>query len=807
MSSSSALVFSRKIKHVTVLGSGVMGSRIACHFANIGVNVLLLDIAPDTLNEAEKSKGIELHHPLVKNRIVNESLQQAIKANPAPLYHTSFAERIQTGNFDDNLKDISQSDWVIEVVVENLDIKNRLFDRVEQYRKPGTLVTSNTSGIPIHMMAKGRSEDFRKHFCGTHFFNPPRYLRLLEIIPTPETDAAVVDFLMKYGDLYLGKTTVLCKDTPAFIANRIGVYGIMSTLKIMEELDLSVEDVDKLTGVIIGRPKSATFRTSDVVGLDTLAKVADFLGKVLPDPQEKATFALPQYLLKMLENKWLGDKTGQGFYKKIGSGEQKEILSLNLKTLEYGPQKKSNFATLELTKTVDDLIPRIKILIKGQDKAGEFYRKMFGGLFHYAASCIPSVSDTCSAIDNALCAGFGWDIGPFALWDGIGLEEGIKLIQYAGHTPPAWVLDMKAKQHTHFFRYQHGSSEEYSAQSGDYAPIKGVDNFIILNQIRHQQKIWGNAGSTLLDIGDGVCLLEFHTKMNTLGSEVIEGIHYALSKAEKEFAGLVIGNDGANFSAGANLALVFMYATEQEYDEIDFMVRQFQNTILQIRYASIPVVVAPHQLTLGGACEMALHADHVQAHAETYIGLVELGVGVIPAGCGTKEMAKRVAESYIPGDIELNNLQNAFMNIAMAKVATSAHEAKEMRYLRPQDGITVNRSRLLFDAKNAALQLATQGYMPPQKNPKIKVQGKNALALFKASIHGMLKGGYISEHDAKVANKLAYVISGGDLSYPQLVSEQYLLDLEREAFMSLCGERKTLERIQSVLTKGKPIRN
>ncbi len=798
----------RLIKKVAILGSGVMGSRIACHFANIGAEVLLLDIVPKEPNDAEKAKGLTLEHAPVRNRIVNDALQGALKSNPAPLYDKAFVTRITTGNFDDNLKDIAQYDWVMEVVVENLEIKKSLFEKVEKFRKPGTLITSNTSGIPIHLMIEGRSEDFQKHFCGTHFFNPPRYLKLFEIIPTPKTDPDVINFLSHYADLILGKTPVLCKDTPAFIANRVGIYGIMETLYTTLELGLTVEEVDKLTGPVIGRPKSATFRTGDVVGLDTLIKVANNLYAGLPHDEAKDMFKLPELLVKMDEKKWYGDKTKQGFYKKVaGEGGKSEILSLNLKTLEYGPQAKAKFATLEQTKTIDNLKDRFKVLLSGQDKAGEFYRKTFFGLFKYVSNRIPEISDELYRIDAAMSAGFGWALGPFETWDAVGVEKTVKKMEEAGQKPAQWVYDMLAAGHKSFYKVENGIRKYYDIPGKTYKVIPGTESFIILDNLRENKIVWENSGTTLFDLGDGILNLEFHTKMNTLGGEVIEGINKAITIAEKDFQGLVIANQGENFSAGANLALVFMYAIEQEWDEIDFMVRSFQNTMMRVRYSGIPVVVAPHALALGGGCEITLHADKVVAHAETYIGLVEFGVGLIPAGGGSKEFTVRTSDSFEEGDIQLNNLRNSYMNIATAKVATSAHEAKQMNILRNSDVIVLNRDRQIAQAKAEALTLAEQGYTQPKPRKDIKVLGKSALGMFYAGAHTMLSGKYISEHDVKISQKLAYVMCGGDLSAPSLVSEQYLLDLEREAFVSLCGEKKTLERIQSILNSGKPLRN
>jgi 3-hydroxyacyl-CoA dehydrogenase len=797
----------RTIRKVAVLGSGVMGSAIACHFANIGCQVMLLDIAPKELTEEEKNRGLTLGDKLVKNRIVQTSFDRSIKSSPGPLYSKKFISRITLGNFDDDLPKIKDADWTIEVVVENLDVKKKVYEQVEKHRKPGTLITSNTSGIPIHLMAEGRSDDFKKHFCGTHFFNPPRYLKLLEIIPTPETDPSIVSFLMNYGDLYLGKTTVLCKDTPAFIANRVGVFAIMKVVDSMNKLDLNVDEIDKLTGPVIGRPKSATFRTSDVVGLDTLIKVAGNLYKGLTKDESRDYFKLPDVVLKLEENKWLGDKTGQGFYKKTKNAKgETEILTLDLKTLEYKPKAKIKFATLETTKTIDNLKDRFKVLLAGKDKAGEFYRDSFYGLFQYASNRIPEIADELYKIDDAVCAGFGWELGPFETWDAVGIEKSLPAIEQAGYKPAAWVYEMVKEGNKSFYKVEGGLRKYYDIPTRSYKSIPGKEAFIILENLS-DKIVWKNADSKLIDLGDGVVNFSWHTKSFTLGSTVNEGLNKAIDLAEKDFRGLVVGHQGADFSLGANLGLVFMFAIEQEFDEIDFMVRQFQNTVMRLRYSSIPVAVCPQGRTLGGGCEMTMHGDLAQAAAETYIGLVEVGVGLIPGGGGTKEFAKRVSDSLQEGDVELNALQNAFMNIATAKVALSAEEAREMGILREKDRISVNRDRQILDAKSAVIELAEAGYTMPVRERNIRVQGRTGMALFMAGINGMRMGNFISDHDVKIAKWIANVMCGGDLTSPQEVSEQYLLDLEREAFVSLTGEKKTLERIQSILTGGKPLRN
>jgi 3-hydroxyacyl-CoA dehydrogenase len=806
----------RSIKKVAVIGSGIMGSGIACHFANIGVEVLLLDIIPNELTEAEYKKGLTLESKIVRNRLVNEHFQNALKSNPSPIYHPKFASRITTGNTTDDMVKIANVDWIIEVVVERLDIKKLVFEQIEKYRKPGVLVTSNTSGIPIHFMSEGRSEDFQKHFCGTHFFNPARYLKLFEIIPGPQTSTEVLDFLANYGEKFLGKTSVVAKDTPAFIGNRIGIFGIQSLFHLAKELDLTIEEVDKLTGPVIGRPKSATFRTVDLVGLDTLVHVANGIYENCPNDEAHELFKLPDFITKMMENKWLGSKTGQGFYKKSptpalpeGEGAGKsEILSLDLNTLEYRPAKKASFATLELTKTIDKPIDRFKVLVKGTDKAGEFYRKSFAGLFGYVSNRIPEISDELYKIDDAMKAGFGWENGPFEIWDSIGVAQGIEIMKAEGILPATWVTDMLGSGTSSFYSIKEGATYFYNIPNKSQTKVPRQDAFIILNNIRESKKVWSNSGAIIQDLGDGILNLEFQSKMNTIGGDVLQAINKAIDLSEKEYQGLVIGNQGANFSVGANIGMIFMMAVEQEYDELNAAIKMFQDTMMRVRYSGIPVVVAPHGMTLGGGCEMSMHADKVVAAAETYIGLVEFGVGVIPGGGGSKEMTLRASDLFRKNDVELNVLQEYFLTVAMAKVSTSAYEAFDLGVLQHgKDVVVVNKDRQIAEAKKHALLLAEAGYTQPIRRNDIKVLGKQALGMFLVGTDQMVAGKYISEHDKKIANKLAYVMAGGDLSEPTLVSEQYLLDIEREAFLSLCTERKTLERIQFMLTKGKPLRN
>ena len=798
----------RIIKKVAVLGSGVMGSRIACHFAGIGLQVLLLDIAPAALTAAEEAKGATLDQPAVKNRIVNEALAAAIKSNPSPVYHKDVVKKIATGNFTDNMKDIAGCDWIIEVVVERLDIKQSVFTEVEKYRKPGTLITSNTSGIPIHLMAEGRSDDFKKHFCGTHFFNPPRYLRLLEIIPTPHTDPEVTSFLMHYGDLYLGKTTVLCKDTPAFIANRIGVYGIMAIFGLVEKMGLTIDEIDALTGPVIGRPKSATFRTADVVGIDTLVKVANGVADNCPSDEQRAAFTIPAWLEKIVANKWLGDKTNQGFFKKTkGAGGEKEILTLNLQTLEYGPRVKPKFATLEAAKPIDDLKTRLKALCAGQDKAGEFYRHFHYGLFSYISHRIPEISDEIYRVDDAMMAGFGWEIGAFESWDTLGLAKTTEAMKKAGYAVAPWIDEMIAGGFSSFHKVENGKRLYYDLGTKSYKALPGGEAFIVMKNFENQT-VWKNSACRTYHLGDDVLGLEWYTKMGSIGGEVLEGIQKSIALAEEKYKGLVIANEGANFSAGANVGMIFMLAIEQEYDELDMAIRLFQNTMMRARYSAVPVITAPHALTLGGACELSLHSDKVCAAAETYIGLVELGVGLIPGGGGTKEFTLRAADEMHEDEPETITLKNRFLNIATAKVATSAGEGFDLGILRKgQDEISMNQGRRIADAKKSVIEIFDAGYTQPVQRSDVKVLGRSALGALYAGINGMKTANYATEHDALVAKKLAYVMCGGDLSEPTMVTEQYLLDLEREAFLGLTGEKKTLERIQGVLKSGKPVRN
>ena len=799
----------RRIKKVAVIGSGIMGSAIACHFANIGVEVLLLDIVPFSLTEKEEAKRLTLNDKVVRNRLVNDALTASIKSKPAPLYNLKFADRITTGNLDDDIQKVASADWIIEVVVERLDIKKQVFEKLEKYRTPGTLITSNTSGIPIKFMNEGRTEDFQKHFCGTHFFNPPRYLKLFEIIPGPNTSTEVLEFFNSYGEQFLGKTTVIAKDTPAFIGNRIGIYGIQSLFHLVKQMGLTIEEVDKLTGPVIGRPKSATFRTVDVVGLDTLVHVANGIYENCPDDEEHEVFKLPAFVNTLMENKWLGSKSGQGFYKKVKDENGKsQILGLDLETLAYRKGKRATFPTLELTKNVDNVIDRFKILVAGKDKAGEFYRKNFSLMFSYVSKRIPEISDELYKIDDAMKAGFGWEHGPFEIWDAVGIEKGVELMKTIGKEPAAWVSEMLASGITSFYTIKDGTTYYYDIPQKKHKKVPGQDAFIILNNIRKSSEVFKNSGCVVEDLGDGILNLEFQSKMNTIGGDVLAGLNKAIDIAEKDFEGLVVGNQGANFSVGANIGMIFMMAVEQEYEELNMAIKYFQDSVMRLRYSTIPTVVAPHGMTLGGGCEVTLHADRVVAAAESYIGLVEFGVGVIPGGGGSKEMALRASDLFHKNDVELNVLQEYFLTIGMAKVSTSAYEAYDLGILeKGKDIIIVNKNRQIATAKAVAKSMANLGYTQPVVRKDVKVLGKEALGMFLVGTDSMEASNFISEHDQKIANKLAYVMAGGDLSEPTLVTEQYLLDIEREAFLSLCTERKTLERIEHMLKTGKPLRN
>ena len=796
----------RHIKKAAVLGSGLMGMGIAAHFANIGIEVLLLDIVPFDLTEEQKK------NPAFRNKLGNDALKAAIKSKKLePFQDTNNAKLVTIGNFDDDFDKIADADWIIEVVVERLDIKKQVFEKVEKYRKEGALVTSNTSGIPIHMMLEGRSEDFKKNFCGTHFFNPPRYMRLFEVIPTPETDPAVIDFFMNYGDLYLGKQTVLCKDTPAFIANRVGVYAMAKIFQLTDELGLTITEADKLTGPAIGRPKTGTFRLGDMVGHDTAVKVINGIKDNCPNDEQAGAFELPPYMNFLIENKFYGDKSRQGFYKKTKEKDAKGktiIHGLNLKTMEYGPTEKPNLPSLAKAKNIELLDRRLKHFFEAEDKGGELIRRSLLGLFAYVSNRIPEIADDVYSIDDALKAGFAWEIGPFQYWDMIGISKGVEMAEAQGEQVAQWVKDMAAAGFESFYKVDGGVKKFYDIDSKKYAPLPGVSEYIILDNIREKAPVNKTSESILHDIGDGVLCLEFTSKMNAIGEGVIKGINEAIDIAERDgWKGLVIGNNDPNFTVGANLMMIGMFAFQQEWDQLNFAVKAFQDTVMRCRYSSIPVVAATQGFVFGGGCEMVMHCDAAMCASESYIGLVEVGVGLIPGGAGTKEFALRASDKYFKGDVQMPTLIDKTLTIAQAKVATSAAQGFNMGYLmKDKDSIVMNVKRNIMEAKNKVVALA-HNYTQPVERKDITVLGQAGLAVVYSATNEMLLGKYASEHDIKIAQKLAWVMCGGDLTGQQQVSEQYLLSLEREAFLSLAGEKKTQERIQHMLQTGKPLRN
>ncbi len=801
---------SRRINKVAVLGSGVMGMGIAALFANIGLEVVVLDIVPFDLSEEEKKD------PAARNRLGNAALKAATKAKKIePFYDPKFASKITIGNFDDDFDKISDCDWIIEVVIERLDIKKQVFEKVEKYRKQGSLVTSNTSGIPIHMMLEGRSEDFQKHFCGTHFFNPPRYLRLLEIIPTEKTDPEVVDFFMNYGEIYLGKQMVLCKDTPAFIANRVGVYAMAKIFQLTEELGLSIEEVDQLTGPAIGRPKTGTFALADLVGLDTAEKVIKGIKDNCPNDEQASAFYTPKYLQFLLDNKFYGNKTKKGFYERTKQKDEngrRIKMALNLQTCEYAPAQRIKTPVLGAVKNVESLGGKIRTFFKdsyNDDKGAELIRRSLLGLFAYVSNRIPEISDNVYSIDDALRAGFAWEAGPFQYWDMLGIQKGIELAEADGQSIGQWVKDMVAAGHDSFYKVVDGLTHYYDVASKSYKAMPGAETNIILDNIREHSVVWKNDDCQLHDIGDGVLCFEFRSHMNTLGEGVVRGMMEAIQIAEDgPWRGMVVGNNSTNFSVGANLMLIAGMAYEQDYDELNMAVHAFQQMNMRVRYSTIPIVVATQGFVFGGGCEMAMHADAVVASAESYIGLVEVGVGLLPGGAGTKEFALRASDEFHKDGTHIPTLIDKFKTIAMASVATSAHKAFNEGYLRKgTDRVVLNKDRTLMEAKREVIALADAGYIQPAPRKDIYVLGQTGLGALYVAAESLRLGHYASDHDITIAKKIAYVLCGGDLSSPQKVSEQYLLDIEREAFLSLCGEQKTLERIQAMLTTGKPLRN
>ncbi|WP_224749456.1 3-hydroxyacyl-CoA dehydrogenase/enoyl-CoA hydratase family protein [Polycladospora coralii] len=785
-----------------------MGASIAGHLANVGIPTILLDIVPRELTEKEEKKGLTLEDKVVRNRFAQTGKDRLFKEKPAPLYTKETAELITVGNLEDDFDKLAEVDWIIEVVIENLKIKQELFARIEKIWKPGIIVSSNTSGISINQMVDGRSEEFKKNFLGTHFFNPPRYMKLLEIIPTESTDRELLNEMKAFAEETLGKGVVFAKDTPNFIANRIGTYGLQITLDVMKEMGLGVDEVDAITGRAMGRPKSATFRTLDLVGLDTFVHVAQNVHDTVEDAEEKAAFATSPILAKMVEHKWLGDKTGQGFYKKVKTEKGKEILALDIETMEYRPRKKLKARSLDNAKRAKTLADKLQALVYADDVAGKFAWEVMKKALLYSANRLPEIADDIVAIDDAMKWGFNWDFGPFETWDAIGVEKSVARMREEGETIPKMVEDLLATGETSFYKTVDYKPQAFSI-GGQFGEIDLNEKNISLHSLKEQGKlIKGNKGASLVDIGDDIACLEFHSPKQAIGSDIISLINYTVKEAPKNYRGVVIGNQANNFCVGANIMMMLMEAQDYNWPEIDMMIRQFQGAMGGLRYMDIPVVAAPFGMTLGGGTEVVLPADRVQASAETYMGLVEVGVGLIPGGGGNKEMLLRWTEGVDPKDkVSLQPLANhVFMTIAQAKVSMSGEEARKYKFLRPYDGITANKDHLIHDAKQVALGLANAGYKAPQAR-KIPVVGETGYSVLRLGAYGLLKSGYISEHDYKIASKLAFVLSGGSVPEGTLVDEQYILDLEREAFLSLIGEPKTQQRMQYMLAKGKPLRN
>lgn len=801
-----------KIRKAAVLGAGVMGSRIAAHFANAGIPVYLLDIPPKEPTDKEKKKGLSPGDPAVRNRIVNQGLEDAKKAKPAAFFIPEYAGRITTGNFEDDMNLIADADWIIEAVVERLDIKKKLFEKVELHRKPGTVVSSNTSGIPIRDIAEGRSDDFRQHFLGTHFFNPPRYLRLLEIIRTGETKEEVVHTVSKFGEDVLGRGIVYSNDVPNFIANRIGIFSMMYAVKVMMDEQYTIEEVDQLTGTIIGRQKSATFRTADLVGLDTFVHVANNLYESVPDDEKRDVFKVPDLVTSMVERNMLGDKTKQGFYKKVKENGESKILTLDFQSFDYRERQKANFPSVEMYRNTGDVRERIANLVYSKDRAGEYLWKVLSETLIYTANRLPEITDDIRNVDKAMKWGFGWELGPFEYWDAIGLEKSVSKMKEEGKKIPGWVEEMVKNGMLSFYTIDESGDEHYfHFKEKQYRTAKDRPGFIFLPPIKRKNKtVKSNAGASIIDIGDGVLNLEYHAKMNAIGPDMIQMMNTAVKIADDDgYEGIVIANHAQHFSVGANIMMILMEAQDENWEDLDMIVRRFQNANMSLRYSPKPVVVAPHGMTLAGGCEVTLHSDAVQASAETYIGLVELGVGLIPAGGGTKEFLLRMLErAPAQKDVDLfPYVRQVFETIGMAKVATSAVEARKFGFLRETDGVTMNPEKVIYDAKQRVLAMAKTGYRMPAQRTDIPVLGKAAYANMLVGLYMFREGKYISEYDEHIAKKLAYVLSGGNLVGTQYVSEQYLLDLEREAILSLLGERKTQERIAHMLKKGKPLRN
>lgn len=797
------------INKVAVLGSGTMGAQIAAHCANAGLDVLLLDIAPKELTKQEEARGLTIESKSVRNRIVNAGLESAKKIKPAAFFSPKLAGLIKTGNFEDDLEKLSEVEWVIEAVVEKLEIKRDLLTKVERFLQPNAIISSNTSGIPIKAISEGFSDRFRKHFLGTHFFNPPRYLKLLEVIPTAYTLPEVVQNLADFCDRRLGKGIVFAKDTPNFIANRIATFSSLNAVRVMVEGGYTIEEVDAMTGPIVGRPKSASFRTTDIVGLDTALYVAENLYAAVPGDEKRDILIPPEFMRDMVRRGWTGNKSGQGFYKKQrGESGKTEYLVLDYKTMEYRPAQKARYPSIDAARATEDIAERIRTLVYGKDRVGEFLWKTISANLIYAANRIPEIADDIVNIDNAVKWGFNHEFGTFELWDVIGVEKSVGKMREDGLEIPALVQKLLESGNKTFYETRDGRSYYFDFAAGDYKEVPARPGVMILKSVKERTPlIKKNAAASLIDIGDGVACLEFHSKMNAIGADTISMMNYSVKEVGDNFEALVIGNQAENFSVGANIMLLLLGIQEGEWDEVSMSVRQFQNANMNLRYSPKPVVVAPQGMALGGGCEITMHGDRARAAAESYIGLVEVGVGLIPGGGGVKELVLRAVEDATPDEDLFPRIRKVSETIAMARVSTSAVEARELGFLRETDPITMNRDRLIEDAKQTALAMVSEGYAQPRPRTDIPVLGAPALSAIKLAIHMMVRGGFISEYDAHVAKKLAYIITGGDLSHRTLVSEQYLLDLEREAFVSLCGEKHTQERIQHMLKTGKPLRN
>ncbi|WP_209860388.1 3-hydroxyacyl-CoA dehydrogenase/enoyl-CoA hydratase family protein [Paenibacillus shirakamiensis] len=797
------------IRKAAVIGSGIMGSQIAAHLANVGIPTLLLDIVPKELSEEEARKGLALDNPAVRNRYAASAIAKLAKIKPAPLYDPSFASRITPGNLEDDLSQIAHVDWIIEVVVENLDVKKSLFEKIEQYSKPGTIITSNTSGISIDAMAEGRSAEFQKQFLGTHFFNPPRYMKLLELVPGEHTDPELVQSMKQFCERVLGKGVVIAKDTPNFIGNRIGTYGLLVTLQEMQKNGgYTVEEVDAVTGPAMGRPKSATFRTLDLVGLDTFIHVADNVFHQIEEGAEKEVFRTPEVLKGMAQRKWLGEKSGQGFYRKVKGEKGNEILALNLETLDYAVQQKPKGASLEAAKAAKGTTEKTKAMISGKDRYAQLAWNILKQVLIYSADKVGEISDSIQDIDDAMKWGFSWDLGPFETWDAIGLVRSVERMEAEGLLVPAWVKSWIAAGNTSFYKKDSGSLYTANISTGQFKEVKHVPEIISLRNLKEQNKIVkGNSGASLIDLGDGVACLEFHSPNNAIGEDILSMISQSVDEVGRNFEGMVIANQGKNFCVGANIMLLLMEAQDEEWDEIDNIIHTFQSTMFKLKHSLKPVVASPHKMCLGGGVEACMPADLVLANAETYYGLVEVGVGLIPAGGGCKELTQRASQSVkLTGSDLQPYITQIFETVGMAKVSTSGHDAKRLGYLRATDRVVASQDHSIYEAKQAVLGLARSGY-EPIPHDKIQVVGSEGKAVLQLGALGMKQSGYLSDHDLLIAKKLAHVLAGGDVPAGTLVTEQYMLDLEREAFLSLCGEPKTQQRMQHMLTKGKALRN